>query len=131
MYPVPPLLCFFSAATGKAFTTVFAGFAFTLVSLPNIILTPALVAGLTLVLMRQMPGRVKMPFFLTSLVATVTREFSTPEQAFVFKSCSVAIAFNKAPLVIALAPPFFIDFIGGNMMFTEELESNSKSKQMV
>merc|ERR1711924_54966 len=90
-------ICFLSAATAKAFTTVFAGFALTLVSLPNIILTPALVAGLTLVLMRQMPGIVKIPVFLTSLVATVTRLFNTLEQAFVFKSCSVAIAFNNAP----------------------------------
>merc|ERR1719198_1332259 len=101
-----------------------------LVSLPNIILTPALVAGLTLVLMRQMPGMVKMPDFFTSLVATVTRLFNTLEQAFVFNSFSVAIAFNKAPLVIALAPPFFIDFMGGNMMFRKP-DGESKSEQLI
>merc|ERR1719169_299453 len=100
------------------------------VFLPNIILTPALVAGLTLVLMRQMPGMVKMPVFLTSLVATVTRLFNTLEQAFVFNSFSVAIVFNKAPLVMAFAPPFFIDFIGGNIVFTvREEESKSEIKQ--
>merc|ERR1719169_319777 len=71
---------------------------------------------------------VKMPVFFTSLVATVTRLFNTFEQAFVFKSCSVAIAFNKAPFVIALAPPFFIDFMGGNMMFTKAEEGKNKSK---
>merc|ERR1719389_1035107 len=108
--------CFLRAATAKAFTTVFAGFAFTLVSLPNITFTHAFVAGLVLVLIRQTPGMVNTTDFLTSLVATVTRLFKTLEQAFVFKSCSVAIAFNKAPLVIAFAPPFFIDFMGGNMM---------------
>merc|ERR1711924_121321 len=85
-------ICFFSAATGKALTTVFAGFALTLVSLPNITLTHAFVAGLALVLMRQMPGSVKTPFFLTSLVPTDTRLFKTLEQDFVFKPCSVAMA---------------------------------------
>merc|ERR1719248_25707 len=111
-------ICFLSAATGKALTTVFAGFALTLVSLPNITLTHAFVAGLVLVLMRQMPGKVKTPFFLTSLVPTETRLFKTLEQAFVFKPCSVAIAFNRAPLLIAFAPAF-IDFMGGNMMLTD------------
>merc|ERR1719486_886651 len=73
-HTAPSQICFLSAATGKAFTTVFAGFAFTLVSLPKII-------------------------FVHAFVATVTRLFSTLEQAFVFKPCSVAIAFNKAPFV--------------------------------
>merc|ERR1711934_1116689 len=100
----PLQICFFSAATGKAFTTVFAGFAFTLVSLPNIILTPAFVAGFVLVLMRQRPGTVKIPAFLTSVVAIVTKLLITSEQAFCFKLCSVASAFVKAPFVIALAP---------------------------
>merc|ERR1719247_3460133 len=41
----------------------------------------------------------------------------TSEQAFCFKPCSVAIAFVKAPFVIALAPAFIdFDFIGGNMV---------------
>merc|ERR1719515_183405 len=101
---------------GTANTPVFAGFAFTLVSLPKIILVHAFVAGLVLVLMRQRPGTANTPVFLTSFEATVTRLFSTLEQAFVFKPCSVAIAFNRAPFVIALAPPAFMDFIGGNMV---------------
>merc|ERR1719506_1844399 len=56
----------FRAATAKAFTTVFAGFAFTTTSFPNIILFPALVAGFTLVLILHNPGRVKMPVDFTS-----------------------------------------------------------------
>merc|ERR1719248_224429 len=102
-------ICFLSAATGKAFTTVFAGFALTLVSLPNITFTHAFVAGLLRVLMRQIPGSVKMPVFFTSFVARAARLVITPEQAFCFKPCSVAMAF-----VIAFALAF-MDFIGGSM----------------
>merc|ERR1719443_1802805 len=116
-------ICFLSAATGKAFTTVFAGFALTVVSLPNITLTHAFVAGLVRVLMRQMPGSVKTPFFLTSLVPTDTRLFKTLEQALVFNPCSVAMAFNKAPLLMAFAPPaFMVFFIGGNMVIEDDEE---------
>merc|ERR1719421_2154816 len=104
-------ICFLSAATGKAFTTVFAGFALTLVSLPNITFTHAFVA----VLMRQIPGSVKMPVFFTSFVARAARLVITPEQAFCFKPCSVAMAFVNAPFVIAFALAF-MDFIGGSMM---------------
>jgi hypothetical protein len=39
----------------------------------------------------------------------------TPEQAFCFKPCSVAMAFVNAPFVIAFALAF-MDFIGGSMM---------------
>merc|ERR1719421_2345552 len=123
-------ICFLSAATGKAFTTVFAGFALTLVSLPNITFTHAFVAGLVLVLMRQMPGSVKTPFFFTSFVPTDTRLFKTLEHAFVFKPCSVAMAFKRAPLVMAFEPPFFVAFfIGGNMMLKDWCESKEKERQ--
>merc|ERR1719375_1345425 len=101
---------------GYAFTMVFAGFAFTLVSLPNMILTPALVAGLVLVFKRQSPGIVKTPFFLTSAVAIATRLLITSEQAFCLSSCSVARAFVIAPLLIAFLPPAFMDFMGGSML---------------
>merc|ERR1719263_1347944 len=114
--------CFLRAATGKAFTIVFAGFAFTLVSLPNIILTPAFVAGFMRVLMRQTPGRVKTPVAFTSFVAMATMLLITSEQAFCFRPCSVASAFVKAPFVMAFfAPPAFMDFMGGNMMDREEI----------
>merc|ERR1711981_427015 len=59
----------FRAATGKAFTTFFAGLAFTMTVLPNTSLFPALVAGFILVLILHKPGRVKMPVLATSLVA--------------------------------------------------------------
>merc|ERR1719311_1307199 len=44
-------ICFFNAAAGKTFTTVLAGLALTFISLPNMTLTPALVAGFVLDLM--------------------------------------------------------------------------------
>merc|ERR1719263_353367 len=71
---------------------------------------------------------VNTPDFLTSLVATVTRLFRTLEQAFVFKPCSVAMAFNKAPFVMAFAPPAFIDFMGGNMMLANRERSSCKTR---
>merc|ERR1719230_831851 len=47
----------------------------------------------------------------------VTKLFTTSEQTFCFKLCSVARAFVKAPFVIALAPAFIdFDFIGGNIL---------------
>merc|ERR1711869_149883 len=95
-HTAPSQICFLSAATGKAFTTVFAGFALILVSLPNIILTPALVAGFVRVLMRQTPGRVKTPVFFTSLVPRATRLLITWEQAFCFKPFSLAMVFVTA-----------------------------------
>merc|ERR1712006_76963 len=70
-------ICFFSAAAGKTFTTVFAGFALTLTSLPNIVLTPALVAGFVRVLMRHKPGMANTPVFFTSFAAMFTKLLST------------------------------------------------------
>merc|ERR1719150_1833730 len=58
---------FFSAAVQNAFTTVFAGFAFTTTVFPNISLLPALVAGFTRVLIMQSPGMVNLPALFTSL----------------------------------------------------------------
>merc|ERR1712008_74550 len=50
-----------NAATAKALTTVLAGFAFTIVSLPNITFLVALVAGFLLVLILARPGMVNTP----------------------------------------------------------------------
>merc|ERR550537_970783 len=105
---------------GFAFTIVFAGFAFTLVSLPNMILTPAFVAGFVLVFKRQRPGMVKTPFFLTSAVAIATRLLITSEQAFCFNSCCVARALVMAPLLMAFLLPAFIDFMGGSMLSSKK-----------
>merc|ERR1719191_1370380 len=99
-----------SAATGKAFTTVLAGFAFTFISWPKAILTPALVAGLTRVLILQSPGMVKIPVFLTSVVARVAKLSRRPEHTFVFISCCSASVLMRAPLVMTLLPDF-MDFI--------------------
>merc|ERR1719450_1170030 len=111
-------ICFLRAAAGKALTTVFAGCALTFFSSPNIILTPAFVAGFTRVLMRQRPGMVKMPFFFTSLVPIVTRLLMILAHAACFNSCFVASSFVMAPLLMALAPAFiaFMDFMGGNIL---------------
>merc|ERR1719316_1211204 len=49
----------------------------------------------------------------------VTKLFTTSEQTFCFKLCSVASAFVKAPFVIALAPAFIdFDFMGGNILLS-------------
>merc|ERR1740138_573994 len=64
-----PQTLFFKDATGKAFTMVRAGLAFTVHIFPKISFLQALVAGFARVLIRQRPGKVKMPFFWTSLAA--------------------------------------------------------------
>merc|ERR1719191_1807669 len=56
---------FLSADTGKAFTTVLAGFAATVTSLPNIIFLPAFVAGFLFVLIITKPGITNLPALLT------------------------------------------------------------------
>merc|ERR1719198_307808 len=101
------------AETAKAFTTVLAAFAFTLTSLPKIFRMPALVAGLTRVLIRASPGMVKMPVFFTSAVARTARLSRSSEHAFGFISCFAANAAQIAPLDMALAPDFmlFMDFM--------------------
>merc|ERR1719424_2782709 len=106
----PSQICALSAATGKAFTIVRAGFAFTFISWPKAILTPALVAGLLRVLILQRPGIVKIPVFFTSAVARVTKLSRSSEHAFVFISCFSANVLTMAPFDMAL-PPDFIDFM--------------------
>merc|ERR1711862_511507 len=107
-------ICFFNAAAGKAFTIVFAGFAATFISLPKMFFTPAFVAGFTRVLMRHSPGIANTPVFLTSFEAMATKLLSTCEHVLVLRPLSVAMVFNRAPLVMAFAPAF-MDFIGGNI----------------
>merc|ERR1719247_3277590 len=50
-----------------------------------------------------------------------TKLLTTCEQVLALKPCSAAMAFNRAPLLMAFAPDFiaFIDFIGGSMMLDE------------
>merc|ERR1712141_587218 len=89
----------FKAATGKAFTIVLAGFAFTICILPKISCLPALVAGLTRVLILHRPGRVKTPAFFTSAVATVARVPRSLAHCDFFTSVAVANASASAPFV--------------------------------
>merc|ERR1711977_704346 len=110
-------ICCLSAATGKAFTMVLAGFAFTLISWPKAILFPALVAGFLRVLILQRLGIVKMPFFFTSVVARVAKLSRIPEHTLVLSSCCSASVFTRAPLVMTLLPDFiafmaFMVFMG-------------------
>merc|ERR1719181_2147983 len=105
-------ICFLSAAAGKAFTTVFAGLAATLTSLPNITLVPAFVAGFTRVLIRTRFDRVKIPFFFTSFDAMATKLSNTSRQTFCFSWCSSARAAVNAPFVMTLLLFFaFIAFV--------------------
>merc|ERR550514_1626507 len=101
-------ICALSAATGKAFTTVLAGFAFTFISWPNITLTPALVAGFTRVLILKRPGRVKIPVFFTSVVATAAKLVRRPEHTLVFISCCSESILMRAPLVMTLLAAFVV-----------------------
>merc|ERR1719213_463729 len=117
-----------SAATGKAFTTVLAGFAFTLISWPKAILTPALVAGFTRVLILARPGIVKIPFFFTSVVARVAKLSMSPEHPFVFSSCCSARVLIRAPLVMTLPAFAFIAFFIGAMVAGTRLELMTASE---
>merc|ERR1719456_2167522 len=63
----------FNALTAKHFTTLRAGLALTLISLPKAIRFPALVAGLCLSTTRQIPGRMILPFFFTALTTTPSK----------------------------------------------------------
>merc|ERR1740123_447416 len=58
--------------------------------------------------MRQRPGMLKTPAFLTSLVAISARLSRTPTTAFFLSSQAVAMASARPPLDMALAVTFFI-----------------------
>merc|ERR1719414_1095129 len=97
---------FFKAATQYAFTMVFAGFAFTIMTLPKTSLFPALVAGLRRVLTMTRPGMVNLPAFLASLAPKAARASMTDVTCFFFSSHWSASAWATAPLLIALAAAF-------------------------
>merc|ERR1719471_634105 len=96
-------IVFFKAATGKAFTIVLAGFAFTICILLKISRLPALVAGLTRVLILQTPGIVKTPVFLTSVAATVARVPRSFVHCDFFTSFAAASASASAPFDMTVA----------------------------
>merc|ERR1719440_2080135 len=93
----------FRAATGKAFTTFFAGLALTMPTLPKTSLLPAFVAGFIRVLILHRPGRVKMPLLATSAVAISAKLPMSFAHTDFLSSLSVASASARAPLVMALA----------------------------
>merc|ERR1719479_551792 len=103
---VEPQNCFFKADTGKAFTTVLAGLAFTITTLPNTSFLPALVAGFKRVLTMATPGTTTLPTPFT-WAAAISPSFSTTLlQSFFFSSHPPARASARAPLLITFAPPF-------------------------
>merc|ERR1719192_3042902 len=99
-------MLFFKALTGKAFTIVLAGFAFTICILPKISRFPALVAGFVRVLILQRPGMVKTPAFFTSAAATFAKVSRSFVHCDFFTSTPVANASASAPLVMALVAVF-------------------------
>merc|ERR1719346_687488 len=113
-------ICFLRAATAKAFTMVFAGFAFTTTVLPNISRLPALVAGFTRVLIMQRPGTVNFPTFFTSAAATPARLSKTLEIAVFFISHASATACAIAPLDMAGAAAFAPSIALGAMAWNFE-----------
>merc|ERR1719198_322482 len=104
---------FLSAATGKAFTTVLAGFAATLTSLPNISLLPALVAGFFLVLIITKPGRTNFPALFTCAAPISARASMIFAHSAFFISQAVARASAMPPFARAFpaALATFIAFI--------------------
>ena len=106
---LPLQICCFKAATGKAFTTVFAGCGLTFTSLPNIILLPPFVAFFLRVLIMQRPGSVNLPFFFTSLLPISASASNTFESSPFFNPAASANSVARAPLDINFA--LFIAFM--------------------
>merc|ERR1719421_742094 len=102
---------FLSADTGKAFTTVLAGFAATLTSLPNINRLPALVAGFFLVLIITKPGSTNLPTLFTCVAATSASASIIFEHSDFFISQAVASASEMAPLPSAAPAALGLAFI--------------------
>merc|ERR1719343_844299 len=98
----------FNAAAGNALTTVLAGFALTIVSLPNMILLVALVAGFLRVLILARPGIVNTPFFFTSAAPISPNAPKSLVTTLFFSSALVASESARAPLVMAFAAAAFI-----------------------
>merc|ERR1712024_395992 len=99
-----PQNCFFRAAAGNAFTTVLAGLAFTMTTLPKTSLLPALVASLRRVLIMNNPGTTNLPAPFTCAVAPSASFSTTLLQSDFFISHPVAKASARPPLVMGLAP---------------------------
>merc|ERR550519_807688 len=101
-------IVFLRAATANALMTVLAGFAFTTVSLPNIILLVAFVAGFLLVLILARPGMVNTPAFFTSAAPTSAKVPNSFVTTLLFSSALVARTSARAPLLMAFAATAFV-----------------------
>merc|ERR1711907_221543 len=113
---LPHFTLFFNAATANALTTVLAGLALTLISLPKATRFPALVAGLCLVLIMQTPGMVNLPFLISLLAssAKASKTFDTSDLFFSHaspKASAMALLGMDFTLFIAFFIPFFMAFI--------------------
>merc|ERR1719384_1376166 len=71
-----PQNCFFKTDTGKALTTVLAGLALTMTTLPKTSLLPAFVAGFNRVLIIHKPGSTNFPAFFTSFAPISAKLFT-------------------------------------------------------
>merc|ERR1712183_1131306 len=105
---IQPHTLFFKAATGKALTTVRAGFALTSCITPKISFLHALVAGLKRVLIIATPGMVNLPLDFTSLATISARLSMILDTSDVLSSASVAMALAISVFVMGLPPAFFI-----------------------
>merc|ERR1719150_2926772 len=106
MWGFTPQTLFFNADTGKALTTVLAGLAFTITSLPNTSLFPAFVAGFNRVLIMHRPGNVNLPTLFTCFVPTSAKASMIFEQSFGLISVLPDNSWQRADLLMALAPVF-------------------------
>merc|ERR1719162_1690328 len=105
-----PQTAFLILALQKALTTVFAGFAPTFTSFPNIILMPAFVAGFFLVLIMTRPGIANLPTLFTSFAPSSASDPITLATSRLFRLSEVAIPSAMPDFDIALTPAF-IDFM--------------------
>merc|ERR1719297_304687 len=87
-----------------AFTTLDAGFAFTMTTLPKTSFLPAFVAGLFLSFSMHRPGMVNLPALFTSLVATAARLSNSCLQTDPLISVPSIMAFTMPDLDRVAAP---------------------------
>merc|ERR1719456_1418076 len=99
----------FNCLAAKHLTTLRAGLALTLISLPKAIRFPALVAALCLSTTRQIPGRMILPFFFTALTTTPSKASIT----FFTSFFATPLPFSSAALasVLVIALPLTILFL--------------------
>ena len=137
----PSQIWFLSWETGKAFTTVFAGWLLIVTSFPNIMrVPPPLTAALVRVLIMHKPGRMNLPDFFTSWVPISVNVFKTLLMSAFFISVALANSPKSAPLVmtfwafvafIATFFAFIADFIGAMTGRQVEELSNANSLSQI